>query len=327
MTRMPLTAVIEASPAPPRRAAGVLRAVAIASCLPYLGLKAAWIAGSPVGIPAGSLLLRHRALMVVANSVTVVMDSAVIVLALLLTRPWGRRVPSWLLAVPMWGAGGLLLPIMVGFPVQLLLKGVTGESGPAADGGGEFLRPWVFGVVYTGFIVQGLALGALFVRYARERWGHLWRGRTRDLPDGSAWLRATAVAAAVLALFPAVLHILWALGATTGLTGAQAAGRGPDFPALQILDALYPVAAVAGVLMLVLRRGHTVPVRLPLGMAWLGSGAAGCWGAWLLIAAVLPGAEHGPRTSQLATLSYAVSMTVGLLVIVCTSAVLRRRGA
>lgn len=39
----------------------------------------------------------------------------------------------------------------------------------------------MFTVVYSGFIVQALALSALFVLYARARWGHLWRGRASEL--------------------------------------------------------------------------------------------------------------------------------------------------
>jgi hypothetical protein len=86
------------SPAP-RTAAGLsrprrfLRAVAVLSCLPYLGLKTAWIAGSHLGIPRGSALLDDRLAVAVINGVSVLLDSAVIVLALALTRPWGLRVP------------------------------------------------------------------------------------------------------------------------------------------------------------------------------------------------------------------------------------------
>ena len=89
-----------------------LRAVAIAACLPYIGLKAAWIAGSHLGIPEGSELREpgERTAMIAINAVSVVMDAAVVVLALLLTRPWGRRVPAWLLALPVWCACGLLAP-------------------------------------------------------------------------------------------------------------------------------------------------------------------------------------------------------------------------
>ncbi|MCP9973351.1 hypothetical protein [Streptomyces somaliensis] len=71
----------------------VARAAAIAACLPYLALKAAWLAGGRVGIPEGSVLLEQPRLMAVANTVTLLMDTAVIVLALLLTQRWGSGCP------------------------------------------------------------------------------------------------------------------------------------------------------------------------------------------------------------------------------------------
>lgn len=122
MTRTPPASHTHDAPPPFRTGRGraLLRILAVASCLPYLSLKAAWIAGSHIGIPDGSVLLDHPTLMAVANSGTVLMDGTVIVLALLLTQAWGRRVRAWVLALPMWVATGLLLPIMAGFPLQLL---------------------------------------------------------------------------------------------------------------------------------------------------------------------------------------------------------------
>ncbi|MFD5037621.1 hypothetical protein ACFWNI_11030 [Streptomyces sp. NPDC058377] len=95
--------------------------------------------------------------MIAANGLSVLMDSAVVVIAFLLTRPWGRRVPAWLLALPMWAATGLLLPIMTGYPLQLLVSavGAGGEPAPGASTR-AFVDEWVFGVVHSGFIVQGL---------------------------------------------------------------------------------------------------------------------------------------------------------------------------
>ncbi|WP_406305710.1 hypothetical protein OHA61_30360 [Streptomyces sp. NBC_00885] len=310
------------------RAHRVLRTLTVASCVPYLSLKIAWISGSRIGIPDGSVLLEHRALMAVANSVTVLMDGAVIVLALLLTQAWGRRVPAWLLATPVWIAGGLLLPIMVGFPVQLLTHAVTGAQ-PQRTGDKPFLDDWVFGVVYPGFIVQGLALGTLFVLYARERWGHVWRGVVWDLPEAATGrtLKVTAMAAAVLALFPATMHLLWACGSTAGLSATRIEQRTADFYVLEGVNALFVAAALAGALLLAFRPVPALRVRTPLAMAWLGSGAVGCWGIWLLIAAVLPGAEEGERASGLMALTYAVGMIVGLLVIIGTASFVRRRGA
>ena len=277
-----------------------LRLVAIAACLPYLSLKLAWIAGSPLGIPDGSPLLEHRLTMIAANGLTVLMDAAVVMLALLLTRPWGRRVPAWLLAVPMWLAVGLLAPIMVGFPLQLVLNG--GGGGHSDDK--PFLADWVFEMVYGGFIVQGLALGALFTGYARERWGHLWRGRVGELPARGAGRaqRLTAVAAALLALVPGSLRMLRGCGAI-GLGGSG--DRSMEF-----VYVLFLAAAVTGAWQLAYRRGRTLPVAVPLALAWTGSGAVACWGGWMWLATLV----SGDRPTPLTGLTYAGQVITGLLV-------------
>ncbi|MEV8022986.1 hypothetical protein AB0O76_43205 [Streptomyces sp. NPDC086554] len=295
-----------------------LRAIAILACLPYLTLKIAWIAGSHIGIPEGSSLLQHRTTMIFANSLTVLMDACVILLALLLTRPWGLRTPAWLLAIPMWAATGLLTPIMAGFPLQLLVKALGGSvNEPSADDGSSaFLDAWVFGVVYTGFILQGLTLGALFVRYARDRWGHLWRGRVQDLSRTTPTsTRRIAVAAALLAIGPATLHLLWATGATLGLDEASAEQRTTDFYLLEALDIGYLGAAVAGGLLIAFRRMPALPVKVPLALGWLGSGALACWGGWLLFALFIGGDDIAERPTTPMLLTYAVQMIVGLLVV------------
>ncbi|MFC7306648.1 hypothetical protein ACFQVC_20765 [Streptomyces monticola] len=304
---------------PPGRFLKAVRAVAVLACLPYVALKVAWVAGSEVGIPRGSSLLDDRATMAVANSLTVLMDAAVVVLALLLTQAWGMRVKAWLLALPMWAATGLLAPIMVGFPLQLLVRALGGGSSTAAaDGSGAFLDEWVFGVVYTGFIVQGLALGVLFTAYARRRWGRLWRGSVGELPcSGStrAAQRTAATAAAVLALLPATMHALWACGAATGLDSGRIAQRTGDFHAVEAMHVLFAAATVAGVLMLAFRRGRTLPLKVPLALAWVGSGAMACWGGWLSLAALTGVEDLADRPTALMSLTYAVQMIVGMLVI------------
>ncbi|MEU9474796.1 hypothetical protein [Streptomyces sp. NPDC048191] len=307
---------ISTATAPARVTAGrrSLRLITIAACLPYLSLKLAWIAGSHLGIPHGSPLLEHRTALALANGLTVLMDAAVVVLALLLTRPWGRRVPAALLAVPMWLAVGLLAPIMVGFPLQLVVRGSGGGDGAGDE---PFLAGWVFTLVYGGFIVQGLALGALFTGYARERWGHLWRGRVRDLPAGTATgaRRAAAGAAALLALFPGAVRLVRALGA------ASADGSGDR--SLQCVHLLFLAAAVTGAWQLAFRRGRALPVAVPLALAWTGSGAAACWGGWML----LGGLVTGNRPTALTGLTYAGQMIVGLLVVSVVARLLSSRSA
>ncbi|MFF9426538.1 hypothetical protein [Streptomyces sp. NPDC014746] len=172
--------------------------------------------------------------MVIADAVSVVADVLVIVLALLLTQAWGRRFPAWPLALPLWAATGLLAPIMAGYPAQLAVALLTGDERAAAPAE-PFLDPWVFGVVHGGFILQGLALGTLFALYARDRWGHLWQGRLGELPARASGpgARALAVAGAVAALVPAAPHLLWATGATTGLSPWMIATRDSDDHALE----------------------------------------------------------------------------------------------
>ncbi len=301
-------------PAGPGRTRRVLRAVAVLSCVPYLALKAAWIAGSHLGIPAGSALLDDRVGMAVINGLSVLVDSGVIVLALVLTRPWGLRVPAWLLVFPVWAATGLLAPIMAGFPAQLVVRAFGG--GAPSAGREAFLDEWVFAVVYTGFIAQGLALGGLFALYARDRWGHLWRGRVRELPAGSLGPahRVLAVAAAVLALPPLTLHALWACGVSAGLRDGRAAERRGEFYVLEALYVVFLLAAVAGAVLLAFRRGRALPVSVPLALAWVGSGAVACWGGWLSLASLGGVADLADRPTPLMHLAYAGQMLVGLLV-------------
>ncbi|MFD7865562.1 hypothetical protein [Streptomyces sp. NPDC059783] len=316
MTRTSTAPAPAAASAPPAtdRTRLVLRTVAIVACVPYLALKTAWICGSRVGIPDGSELLDHTTALVIGNAGSVVMDSAVVVLALLLTRPWGMRVPAWLLALPMWVATGLLLPIMTGYPLQLLVRALGGQV-VQDESGRPFLREWVFGVVYGGFILQGLALGTLFALYARDRWGHLWRGTLRDVPGTPTTpaLRAAAVVASLIALAPAAAHLLWAAGASAGLSEARTAQRDSGFYVLEAVYALFVAATAAGVLLLAFRRTE-LPLRVPLALAWGGSGATACWGGWMSLAALLPQDNAAERPTSVMVLIYAVQMLVGAMV-------------
>lgn len=305
-----------------------LRGLAILACVPYVSLKVAWVAGSEIGIPAGSVLLDHPRMMVVANAVTVVADALVVVLALLLTQAWGRRFPAWLLALPVWAATGLLVPIMTGYPTQLVVAAVAGD-GKAAAPAEPFLDPWVFGVVYGGFILQGLALGTLFVLYARDRWGRLWSGRLGALSARTSGpgVRAVALAGSVTALASATPHLLWATGSTTGLSARRIAERDADFHVLEAQWLCFLAVAAVATLLLVLRRPTRLRVRTTLALAWTASAAVGCWGAYMSLVALLPETDPGKRVPGLVQLSYAGDMITGFLLAACVAFFLRRRSA
>ncbi|WP_260610056.1 hypothetical protein [Streptomyces sp. WAC06614] len=301
----------------------MLRATAIVATLPYIGLKVAWMAGSHLGIPEGSRLRTAGPLVLSVNAVTMLMDVALVVLVLALTRPWGRRIPGWLLLVPGFVACGLLTPILAAFPAQTLLHAVgigTDTAAPAA-GGEVFLDDWVFTVVYTGFTVQALALAGLFVPYAKERWGHLWR-RTAGLSAGP---RALAVGAAVGAVAYAGTQLHWALGGTAGLTAALAAERTTDTAVVGSAQALCALAGAAGALLLAFGRGRGA--RTPLALAWVGSSAAAAWGGWTGLAALIPGGDAAKEATTVLLLTYAGQMITGMLAAAVVARFLTARSA
>ncbi|MFB7585490.1 hypothetical protein [Streptomyces sp. NPDC056169] len=306
----------------------VLRVLAIVACLPYISLKVVWVAGGEIGIPAGSVLLEHRTMLAVANSLSVLADAAVIVLALLLTQAWGLRVRAWLLAFPMWAATGLLAPIMAGYPAQLAVALLTGDERAAAPSE-PFLDDWVFAVVYGGFILQGLSLGTLFVLYARDRWGHVWHGRLGELAARTSGrgVRATALAGAVVALVPATVQLIWLSGSTTGLSARLAAERDSDFYVLGGVHLVFLAAAVVFTLFLVLRRPARLRVRPVLSLAWVSTGTMGCWGAYMSLVCLLPEPDPSKQVTALAQLSYAGQMITGFLLAACVAVYLRRRSA
>ncbi|MFD4243040.1 hypothetical protein ACFWP3_15760 [Streptomyces sp. NPDC058525] len=300
----------------------ILRVVALAATVPYLALKGAWLAGSQVGIPAGSVLSEPGLFFTVANAVTLAMDACVILLVLVLTRPWGIRVPSWLLTVPVFFATGLLTPILLGFPGQLLIRLLGFGAEPAAAGAPEpFLDPWVFNVVYTGFTVQGLALAGLFVPYARQRWGRRRPGGPglRVSPDGvrgrlpsSTGVAAAASAAAGLAV--AAVYAYRAFGGTAWLSAEQAASYTAEAGMAPAAHAICALAAGAGAVLLA--RGGRLTARWSrwaLGAAWTGSGAALSWGTWMLVASLGPQLDGGEGPGGAVLVAYAGQMITGLL--------------
>ncbi|WP_328740257.1 hypothetical protein OHA91_28425 [Streptomyces erythrochromogenes] len=300
------------APAPVGARAGrhVLTAVALAATVPYLALKAAWLSGSRIGIPDGSVLLEAGPFLTVANAVTLAMDACVILLVLVLTRPWGLRTPAWMLTVPVFTATGLLTPILLGFPAQLLVRALGFGDGPEAAAAREpFLDSWVFIVVYTGFTIQGLALAALFVPYARRRWGRRWQGVVGErLPSPTG---VVAAAAASGALVLGAMFLYWAFGGTAGLDAEQGEAHSAEPAVGSLAHATCALAAGAGALLLA--RGGALRAWWPLGLAWVGAAATLAWGAWLLVASLGPQLGQGEGPSTAAQLIYAGQMVTGSL--------------
>lgn len=260
----------------PRRTAGVGRLgtaaawISAVCCLPYLVLKVAWTAGVPVGIADRSLL--DSSGWVAGNAVMAVIQLAGLLLVLALTRPWARRVPTWLLLLPVWVGTGLLFQIAVAAVVALFSPALHASGGSTAG-----IEPWVFVVVYASFAGQGVALAIAFACHVRSRWGPLLGecagevvarriGRARSWPESH--LTALAEAAAAMTVAVALVFGYWAAGGSFGISGQP-----PPSWALQTSRVTGAVLAGVGLLGLVGRWGRRTRFWLPAALTWIGSGA------------------------------------------------------
>ena len=201
-----------------------------------------------------------------------VIQLAGLLLVLALTRPWARRLPTWL-AFPVWVGTGLLFQVVVG----AVLAGASSASGQGSKR--EHGRVPAVGVRddLSSFAGQGAALAIAFGCHVRARWGRRagranWRGRRQAdrpgavvagaPPDGHGGGRCR------MAAVVAVVCGYWAAG------GSFESGALPDAPwGLQASRAIGAVTAAVGLLGLAGRWGRRSRVWLPAALTWVGSGA------------------------------------------------------
>ncbi|MET0188954.1 MAG: hypothetical protein ABW212_08160 [Pseudonocardia sediminis] len=280
-TSLPLPSPTTSRPPVVRR---LVAGAAIAGTLPYLGLKAVWLSGHPVGVTDPAVM--ESTSMTVLNGVTVAMDLCVIALAVALTAAWGRRLPAAAVLLPGWVASGLLLPIAVSVLPATLLTG----SGGAGDG----LAGWVRPLVYGGFAWQGAFLLVAFALYARRRWSATVRDAGPAPQAVRPLMAATVAGGTVMAALSAVLQVLH--GATSG---GGAAGM-----IVAVANAAFAAAGAAGVL--ALSRGTRTTTVVVAG--WSGSAAMFAWGLWS--AATTMGASD---LSAAGNPAYGLAQLTGLL--------------
>lgn len=261
----------------------VIGAAAVAITAPYLALKVAWLAGSTIGMADPAAFASP--MYVVGNLATIGMDAVAILLALALTRPWGRRLPAGLVLFPAWVAIGFLAPLAV-----IMLGAPAAFADPALAEGA--LRPWVYLLVYGAFAAQGLLLMAAFALYARERWGAALRGRHGAARPGPASAarpgpasagRTTLISVAVaLAAAVGALDLAWARGAHIDLPAAVVADPPVAHRLTSAVYAAFALAAAAGLPLLARRARRGGRLWAPLVLTWAGGGSLFAYGGWQL---------------------------------------------
>lgn len=272
---------VASGPSTPRRIVG---GAAIAGTLPYLGLKAAWLTGHPVGLEDLSML--SSTTMAAFNAATVAMDLGLIALAVALTSTRGRRLPALAVLLPGWVATGLLLPIAVSVLPATLVSGA---------GTGDGLAGWVRPMVYGGFAWQGLFLMTAFALYARDRWAAAVRDAGPVPEPVRPLLRATLGGGTAMAALSAPLQVLAGATSAAGVTGLVAG----------LANAAFAVAGAAGVL--ALARGTRVTTAVLAG--WTGSAAMFSWGLWTAVTTMGAAAEVGAGGLP----AYGLAQLAGLL--------------
>ncbi|HEU5024333.1 MAG TPA: hypothetical protein VFV01_05375 [Spirillospora sp.] len=290
----------------PARGPGALRlavcAATVAACVPYLSIKIAWLSGSTVGW--NDAAAAKDSVLYVGNAITMGMDALAVLVACAFTFPWGRRVPAWLLLPPIWVATGLLAPIALAVPLGTVIQSLA--SAEPVTGTENGLQGWVYGVVYTGFTLQGIGLLTAFVLHARGRWPEVFTVRTADVPTGAT--RSLQLLLARGALVPAAVcaaaHFFWAFGGTAGLPDDQAAARNAPQQVLDGVWGLLALSGAAGLLALAERSRRPGRFVVPLAAAWAGAGAMFAWSLYGLIvtlaAADALGADAAPVSGLVA---------------------------
>ncbi|TDC88466.1 hypothetical protein E1292_45660 [Nonomuraea deserti] len=237
--------------------------VTVATMLPYLTLKILWLTGSSIGVTDDELM--NDSAMVGLNAMTFGMDAVGLLLAVAFSTRWGLRLPAWLVLLPLWVGTGLLSVVIVTAPI------LVASTGLAVFSGGP-IEPWVYMMVYGGFVGQGIGLMTVFALYARDRWPGVFTTRLGHAFTGPAGSFQTVVAWGALLVTTVVagVRLSWTFGA----------------PAVAVVQhgfkALLAVAGAVAFVAVVRRRGNGLFWRL-LVPVWLGSGSLFGWGLYVMI--------------------------------------------
>jgi hypothetical protein len=259
---------------------------------PYLLIKISWVVGALVGLLPRTERLSVAGF-VVLNTVTIGMSACGIALALALVRPWGERIPAFVVLSCAWVGCGFLVPMIPYAVLDTLLS-----AGDEASGNDAAVMPnWEASLIQISFIGMGVGLAVALPFYLRARWpaafvGHVGDGMASARPH--SMLRPGAMVLALAgALVVGVLDLYWAAGGTIGLR--HPAARELTWYLQAGNAGIWSLAGAWGVL--VIARGRpAVPLWMPVSVSWLTSGFLVAWGGWKLPFAVYQAVEPEPST-------------------------------
>ncbi len=294
-----------------RKIGGYGAAIAIT---PYMLIKIAWTFG--VFLPyEGMGDPDWRAI----NATTAILALVGILLAMAFSRPWGERLPAWLVIPPVWVGTGLLVPMV-------LLAPVLGPAAIVRDEAAGATAAWSIEQIFVIASLVGIGLGLpiAFAGYAKARWpealgGPIYYG---DRPGHTRRLQlplARFVAAGCILL--GTMKLYWALGGPIGIDPTRLDDRDLWWHLLTLNTGVWSLVGAWGILVLTARRGFRRFLP-PMVISWVSSGMLFSYN---LFFAMRPDSQASPEYPLARVVSTEVGVMLGLMMALTILLVLHDR--
>lgn len=282
-----------------RRFFGYGAAIAVT---PYLLIKIAWTFG--LFLPTEQMVdVSWRGI----NAVTAVVAAVGILLAMAFCRPWGERLPAWLVALPIWLGTGLLVPMLLLAPVLGPAAMVLDQEAGAADF-------WVYEQIFVmvSLVGAGICLPLALAGYAKARWPEALGGPIDcgEVPGHTRQLQVTfgrLVAAGCILL--GTIKVFWAAGGTLGIDPSMLDSRDLWWRLLTLSTGGWALVGAWGLLVLITRRGSRRFLP-PMAAAWISSGMLFSYN---LFSIIRPDFQSSPEYPLARVLSTEAGIVLGVM--------------
>lgn len=278
---------------------------AAAAVTPYLLIKVAWTFG--LFIPTEQM---GDASWRIINATTMVLAAVGILLALAFCKPWGERLPAWLVALPVWVGTGLLVPM-------LLLAPVLGPAAMARDQAAGAADIWAYEQLFVmlSLVGVGIFLPLALAGYVMARWPEAVSGRTgqRQMPGHTRSLQIPlARIAAACCIMLGIIKVYWGAGGTLGLDPGLVKDRDLWWRMLSLSTGVWAFAGAWGIQVLIFSRKPRSFLP-PMAAMWISSGMLFSYHTYSLLTAVRPDSQHNPEYPIARILTTEIGIVLGIV--------------
>jgi hypothetical protein len=287
------------------------------SVMPYLLIKIVWTLG--LFIPADHIGDNSWRMI---NAATAVIAAFGIFLAMAFCRPWGERLPAWLVVLPVWIGTGLLVPM-------LFLAPILGPAAMNQDRVAGSADIWAYEqfLIMISLIGVGICLPIALAGYVKKRWPEALGG-AHDLgePPGNTYSLQIIIGrmAAVGCIILGVLKLFWAAGGTIGIDPSMLDDRNVWWHLLSFSTGAWALAGAWGILVLTSRKGSKSFLP-PMAAAWISSGMLFSYNIFANLSALIYDKQQTPEYPILRVLTTEAGIILGVILGLVILLVLQER--